>query len=452
MKKRTLWKKSSAFILALSLISGLSPAITGFSTKAAESDTDISEDITNDEDTEDVYEGEDIDENTEEEPSPEEQAALHEAILNYTKNSFFILAKKDYFSKNGTPPTDCTFVLNEETKEAALTLLDENGNTLDVYSFNTQTGVGTNQKGEAFDLSSYVIPAEEYFVPFDYLSDIARLYFMDKDERNISGAFTRSDNEKDAFIITLSGDEDVTLAEYTVDIRTGIGTDEKGNAVDLSVYKDYKPIAEDDYFIAVNIIDDAALGYYAEKTGTPCNGTYNYFDNGIFTAQIGICDDEFNIIETYIIDLRTGIGKDSSGNPVDLAEYAKTHEVIDKDSIPQIDDSEFFAPITEIYDMAVNDYKRKTGIETQCSGYGYDEENSKLDLFLTDENYEEVVTYTIDPRTGKGKTSSEVAVDLPQTGINSLRNLLTIIGSFMMIVLGAVTVKLSSNRRYCKSN
>lgn len=126
--------------------------------------------------------------------------------------------------------------------------------------------------------------------------------------------------------------------------------------------------------------------------------------------------------------------------------------LIDKDSIPQIDDSEFFAPINEIYDMAVNDYKRKTGIETQCSGYGYDEENSKLDLFLTDENYEKVVTYTIDPRTGKGKTSTEVAVDLPQTGINSLRNLLTIIGSFMMIALGAATVKLSSNRRYRKSD
>ena len=351
MKKQNLWKKTSAFILALSLISSLSPAIAGIGANAAESDSTVSEDITvtedtddsdDIEDTDDTSESEDTAENTTEELTPEEQTALHEAMLNYAKNSFFVLAKKDYFSKTGTKPTDCTFVLNEKTNEATLTLLDENGKALDVYSFNTQTGVGTNQKGEAFDLSSYIIPAEEYFVPFDYLSDIARLYFMDKDERNISGAFTRSDNEKDAFIITLSGDEDVTLAEYTVDIRTGIGTDEKGNDVDLSVYKDYKPISGDDYFIAENIIDDVALGYYAEKTGTTCNGTYNYFDNGIFTAKIGICDDEFNIIETYIIDLRTGIGKDSSGNPVDLAEYAKTHEV------KHSSDIEVFSPLIQV--------------------------------------------------------------------------------------------------------
>ncbi|MCR4794329.1 MAG: LPXTG cell wall anchor domain-containing protein [Ruminococcus sp.] len=52
-------------------------------------------------------------------------------------------------------------------------------------------------------------------------------------------------------------------------------------------------------------------------------------------------------------------------------------------------------------------------------------------------------TETVDPETGKDVNSANEAGDLPQTGINSMYKLFTILGAFMMIVIGAFAVKSS---------
>lgn len=69
-------------------------------------------------------------------------------------------------------------------------------------------------------------------------------------------------------------------------------------------------------------------------------------------------------------------------------------------------------------------------------------------IALSDESGELLDTYTIDPETGIGTDSSNEEVNLPQTGNNSLNNILLVLGAFMMIGFGIFAVKTSGfNRR-----
>ena len=52
-------------------------------------------------------------------------------------------------------------------------------------------------------------------------------------------------------------------------------------------------------------------------------------------------------------------------------------------------------------------------------------------------------TYTIDPETGIGTNAAGEAVVLPQTGNNSMTNVLIAFGAVMMIVFGLVAVMTS---------
>ena len=61
-------------------------------------------------------------------------------------------------------------------------------------------------------------------------------------------------------------------------------------------------------------------------------------------------------------------------------------------------------------------------------------------------------TYTIDPTSGKGTNSANEAVDLPQTGNNSMKNLFVVFISVMLSGLGLAAMKFSGviRRRKCE--
>lgn len=102
----------------------------------------------------------------------------------------------------------------------------------------------------------------------------------------------------------------------------------------------------------------------------------------------------------------------------------------------------------EFAQWAIKDYQDKTGIAAANAEVTAisDEEYA---IVLKDADGNILDTYTINPETGIGTDSSNATVDLPQTGNNSTRNLLTAIGAVMMIAFGAVAVKFSGvlNRR-----
>ena len=102
----------------------------------------------------------------------------------------------------------------------------------------------------------------------------------------------------------------------------------------------------------------------------------------------------------------------------------------------------------EFAQWAINDYQDKTGITaTNAEVTAISDEEYAIVLKDADGNI--LDTYTINSETGIGTDSSNATVDLPQTGNNSTRNLLTAIGAVMMIAFGAVAVKFSGvlNRR-----
>ena len=68
------------------------------------------------------------------------------------------------------------------------------------------------------------------------------------------------------------------------------------------------------------------------------------FDDLESAAKITLSDEEDHMLEEYVINSTTGIGTDSKGNAVDLAAYAKTHDIKDSDPVTETDESAYFAP------------------------------------------------------------------------------------------------------------
>lgn len=322
-------------------------------------------------------------------------------------------AEKEYQQRTGDSAanSDCTFYADGS---AVITLTDENGNVLDVYKVDMQTGQAVIRSGDTVDLTAYIptIPEDEYFAAPEYIGEIARKYYKDQTGESATGTMMQTDAEAGTITVTLSNDAGETLVVYTIDARTGIGTDNSGNAVDLSVYKDYHPVTEEDYFIAENLMDDAARGYYTEQTGTETAGTMTWFDNSEPSAVITIFDADDNVLDEYTIDPTTGIGKDSKGNAVDLAAYADTHEIEDSNPFFETDESEYFAPSGQIMEYAQEEYKNRTGEETAGVSFSVDAETliAVIELYSRDDTLLDV--YTIDVRTGTGTDQNGETVDL----------------------------------------
>ena len=96
----------------------------------------------------------------------------------------------------------------------------------------------------------------------------------------------------------------------------------------------------------------------------------------------------------------------------------------------------------EICNWTINDYHSKTGITPEKAEINkiLDE---KYEIILTDNSGKVLDTYVIDPDTGTGTDSDNEEVDLPQTGNNSLKDIIIIICAFMTIVIGLCALKLS---------
>lgn len=131
-----------------------------------------------------------------------------------------------------------------------------------------------------------------------------------------------------------------------------------------------------------------------------------------------------------------------------IKEYADANR-FDSDSIVySFKTYNHIASDDELAQWAIKDYQDKTGV-TAASAEVKPISDDKYEIVLKDADGNILDTYTINPETGIGTNSSNDAVDLPQTGNNSTRNLLTAIGAVLMIVFGAASVKFSGvlNRR-----
>lgn len=108
----------------------------------------------------------------------------------------------------------------------------------------------------------------------------------------------------------------------------------------------------------------------------------------------------------------------------------------------------YFASEDELCNMAIEDYKQKTGT-TPAKAEATTNADGTLSIVLTDESDKVLDTYVIDPVTGIGTSSDGSEVNLPQTGNNSMKTVaatsaalaLTLLGSFAVVKSGVIRKK-----------
>ena len=219
-----------------------------------------------------------------------------------------LYANQDYEAKNGTTPESTSYEFSDDNANAIVTLTDENGDVLDVYTVNISTGISTNQKGEEVDLSAYA-KEPNYFMPSDYMDDVAEIYYFEQTGIRASGKGILTDTIDNVVKITVYDDNGGTLEVYTINAETGIGANSKGNAVDFSVYADYKSLEESDYFLPMDTIFDIARTYFTKTTGTEPEGGMEITEKPSFQHEVEITfhTEDGTVLEAYTIVAETGM-------------------------------------------------------------------------------------------------------------------------------------------------
>lgn len=122
---------------------------------------------------------------------------------------------------------------------------------------------------------------------------------------------------------------------------------------------------------------------------------------------------------------------------------AESSPVFGEESVEEKPD---IASDEELCEWAEKDYQKKNGVkDTKATITGNDK--GEREITITDKTGKVLDKYTVDPKTGKGTDSEGKAVDLPQTGNNSVTNLLILLGAVMFMVTGAFAVRASERFR-----
>ena len=69
--------------------------------------------------------------------------------------------------------------------------------------------------------------------------------------------------------------------------------------------------------------------------------------------------------------------------------------------------------------------------------------DGQREIILKDNEGNVLDTYTVDPVTGEATNSADEVISLPQTGNNSVRNILIVLGAFALIGFGIAAAMLS---------
>ena len=225
---------------------------------------------------------------------------------------------------------------------------------------------------------------------------------------------------------------------FCVDRFTGKGTDEKGAEVDLL----NPPEISGTPFRS---------GIWKSTSEYDCylNGYYWFSEDG----QSAVFIDSFEGQESemtfrmkdgrgikYLFDEQECFTYEETEDGItiywpdyDLTEYLSFLEPTAKE------DFKFYCS-AELVDMAIRDYKSRTGLDAEISALGYDEEGNARIHLVNPDTGEEVDVYLINPRTGKGTNREGKAINLPQTGITSPRSVITVFGALLMICFGTAAV------------
>ncbi|MBE6864616.1 MAG: hypothetical protein E7495_08695 [Ruminococcus flavefaciens] len=139
-------------------------------------------------------------------------------------------AEEDHTQKKGTAQVNSNYVENDDGS-LSIMLYDELDRILDVYTIDPKTGKGIVESGGCADLSADS-KAKKYYADISELREWAEKDYSDKN--NVTPAKSEAVENADGKVtITLMDDDNNVLDTYTIDPKTGKGTDEDGEKVDL---------------------------------------------------------------------------------------------------------------------------------------------------------------------------------------------------------------------------
>ncbi|MDE6035381.1 MAG: LPXTG cell wall anchor domain-containing protein, partial [Ruminococcus sp.] len=119
---------------------------------------------------------------------------------------------------------------------------------------------------------------------------------------------------------------------------------------------------------------------------------------------------------------------------------------VEKSVVPHITSDE------ELISWAVNDYNRRNYTSEATSATINENADGSYQMIIKDDSDNVLDVYEINPENGIGTDNADNEVNLPQTGNNSLTNLLTALGALVMTAVGFISIKSSGIIRRKKNN
>ena len=292
------------------------------------------------------------------------------------------------------------------------------------------------------------------------LNDIDYITVYSSDEGTVNSYFTADKNLDKAY--------DEKDKEFKLDLNIGIITSKYsfscGNLMpSLAKEAGYMIVGETSGggTCAVNFCTTADGLFYSISTGTKfVDSEGNDIDNGIEpNYELVKLDEEGekDFSDVYNFDNLSKLFKeyyklDDDPEPettTDIASPTTETSTVSTENTTQ--EESYFAPVGQMGDYAKADYKSKTGkdatetvLKDNCDG--------TFSIILSDDKGNVLDTYTIDPATGKGKDSKGNNVDLPQTGINSMKKVAAAAVAVSFMTIGAGLVYVSGVGRKKKDN
>ena len=352
---------------------------------------------------------------------------LSEMAVNYYK--------AQYGEYSGTPE----FIVDETTGFINIQMTEK-----EVYAVDAQTACGFNQAGEEIDLTSTLPPMNNPFkkgVWFSF-SQNSEYYVFNDDKSGkvyslsdgVAYPFTYEMNANGAVlsIQTENGNISSVVRVYPQEDGT-VKLVSKDYSFEILTYLNDKSVDDFSFYTTEQLINMAEAHSPIEPENVNAN------ENQEGTVSLSLINADGSVIDVYTVDPQTAEGTDNAGNPVDIK----------KAFVPQIPDNAY--SLKKLEKMALKDYESKTGVKPASAEAVYNRDGSaKISIFGADNT--SLNEYTVDPVTGKGTDIDGEEVNLPQTGINTVSNMLTAVAGFFMFGLGIVTVRFSGIGRRRKEN
>lgn len=339
------------------------------------------------------------------------------------------LADRYYTEKTGEKAAKVTVNIPYDGFNADVSLTDDKGNVLEVYTVDVWSYSATDSKGNKIELrtSEFDIDEDGLFAPYYNFYEIVNTCY---NETYGGTSFYRNSFSSPEINLIINGTDNVnfyiidddfqTLEIYSVERATGIAFDSKGNSYDLKKY-----ITPESIKLCELVRKD-----YRSRNGEQKLLTNFGYNEDRTRIRIHVLNNSNDVFDIYEIDPVTWIAETASGNTVDLKVY---------DEITGDKDKDYFAPLSQMAGMAETDYTAKNEKAPAKSELKNNLDGS-FSVILSDDNGEVLDKYTFDPKTGKGNNNNGDDIDLPQTGMSGTYKVLAGIAA-LMSVTGIALVK-----------